>query len=259
MFVARLFAWLDRVLGSSSSAAGSGIVSHGPRRPRVVPGSERSAPPLAALLSVDGAGQVLVTAAQSLSLGHLRAGRADLGFLADVGGLHARLTRCDSFQLGPGWTLTPLQSERVMVDGNPLAAEGRRISGGERVRLGENLELELQYPDPASASAVLELLRGQECLGARRVLLLAPGRGGRARIGASRAHHVCVPGLEFEVALEWDGSALHLRSDVPFEGVPAGETPALPLPLRSRVTFDAGKPRGSRPPFALTLEPLPWP
>ncbi|NOT31894.1 MAG: hypothetical protein HOP15_15720, partial [Planctomycetes bacterium] len=57
---------------------------------------------MAALLSVDGGGQSLLCGAERLTLGHLRAARADLGFLADVGALHAELVRADSLQGGPG-------------------------------------------------------------------------------------------------------------------------------------------------------------
>src|SRR5262245_38086218 len=95
----RLFAWLDRVLSSRSPTAESGFVSAPARAmdpsPRPTPAAAGAAPGRA-LLSVDGGGQYLLCAGERLTLGHRRAARADLGFLADVGALHAELSRADS-------------------------------------------------------------------------------------------------------------------------------------------------------------------
>jgi len=255
MFVARLFAWLDRVLDGDAGAGAE--VSASGRRPA---GAElrRDGSPLAAaaLLSVDGAGQFLLCGADSLSLGHLRSGRADLGFLADVSAVHAHLVRRDSLRDGPGWGLVREGAERVEVQGREVPPEGAALPGGARARLGANLEFRLDYPDPASASAVVELLHGVECRGARRVILLARGAGGRVRIGGSLAHHVRVPGLQFELVLEWDGEVLVTRSDLPPEEFPPALAQPIPLPPRGRQSFSLGPPLGSRPPFSLSLEPV---
>jgi hypothetical protein len=192
----------------------------------------------------------------SLTLGHLRAGRADLGFLADVGALHAELVRADSLHAGPGWRIAPCAGERVTIEGEPVPDAGRRLESGARVRLGENLELELGLPDPASASAVLELRRGAECLGARRIVLLAPGPGGRVRIDSSPRAHVRVPGLEFELVLEWRGRELELVSELEFEGALSGARGRLAFPPPECLAMTCGRPRGSRPPFGLSLEPV---
>jgi hypothetical protein len=227
-----------------------------PRAAGGSPQGRREPHPAAALLSVDGAGQFLLLAAERVTLGHLRAGRADLGFLADVGALHAVLERADSFQAGPGWRILPTGSERVAVGGEPVPATGRRLAADERVRLGENLEFRVHVPDPASASVVLELLHGAECAGARQIVLLAPGAGGRTGIGAALRHHVRVPGLAFELALEWHAHELRLRSEEPLAGAVTGETGAIAFPPRVRVELACGVPRGSRPHFALSLEPF---
>lgn len=252
MALARFFAWLDRWLQPEPLGPGSGFLSSaGPRV--TIPGA-RELLPHAALLSVDGAGQFLLCGAERLTLGHRRAACADLGFLADVGALHATLVRADSLHAGPGWRIEPCGHERVTVAGIPVPAAGRRLAAGERVRLGENLEFSLELPDPSSASAVLELQRGAECAGARRIVLLAPGPGGRMCIGSARHHHVPVPGLEFELALEWHGGELELTSELEFEGALAGERGRLPFPPPERMALTCGKPRGSRPPFGLSLE-----
>lgn len=262
--LARLFAWLDRGLGLvTGDTIESGLVSSGHPVLSGAAHSSRPPHPFAALLSVDGGGQFLVCGADRLTLGHLRARRADLVFLADVGAEHALLQRVDSLRDGPGWSIAPLGSERVTVGGERVGAAGRRLAAGERVLLGENLEFLLRQPDPASASAVLELLRGLECAGARRLLLLAPGPGGAVRIGAALVHHVRVPGLDFELHIEWDGKGLAFRSEQPLRLEPGNASEEaslyLPFPPRMRLAFTAGRARGSHPPFGFSLEPVVFP
>lgn len=259
MSLLRLFAWLDRVLGAPGPQGlhGAGIVALGPSAPPMSAPARPAGEPVRnmALLSVDGAGQYLLCGAERLTLGHLRAGRADLGFLADVGAVHAELVRADSLQSGPGWRIVPVGAESVRVEGQAVPADGRRLLPGERVRLGENLEFRLHLPDPASASAVLELLHGVECAGARHVLLLAAGPGGRVRIGAGLADPVRVPGLELGLALEWHAGELRVLHEDLEQSV-AGESPSFPFPPATRVALVVGKARGSRPPFGLSLEPV---
>jgi len=260
MDLARFFAWLDRALGGGARpGSDSGFVSRGGLLPAMrndVPLRSDSQPlAMAALLSVDGGGQFLLCGAERLTLGHVRAGRADLGFLADLGALHATLVRADSLQDGPGWRIEPCGAERVCVAGVPLAG-GRRLAPHERVRLGENLEFEVRAPDAASASVVLELLHGVECAGARHVVLLARGPGGRVRIGAALGHHVRVPGLAFDLALEWHAGELHVRSEEPLAGAITGEHGVLPFPPRTRLALSCGPARGSHPPFGLSFEPV---
>lgn len=260
--LARLFAWLDRVLGGGGAASRSGLVS----RPRP-PARPRSPLANAALLSVDGGGQFLLCGGERLTLGHLRAGQADLGFLADVGARHAVLERAESLLEGPGWRIVPCAGEAVQVGGRPLGPEGCRLASGDRVRLGENLEFLVELPDPASASAVLELLHGVECSGARRVVLFAPGAGGRVRIGSTLGHVVRVPGLDFELVLEWSGEELALSSELPLrrEGLRAEDGAQecrelrLAFPPRAHEAFTSGRPLGSRPPFGFSLEPVSFP
>jgi hypothetical protein len=257
MPLARLFAWLDRVLGGGA-APQSGLVTPGLLEGGASPGPRRGHPSLA-LLSVDGAGQWLLCGADRLALGHLRAGRADLLFLADVGALHATLVRADSLQAGPGWRIEPCGAERVEVGGVAAGPGGRRIAPDELVRLGENLEFRLRSPDPASASVELELLHGVECAGARHLLLLSCGAGGRVRIGPGGKRHVRVSGLESELELRWHAGEIELASELPFEGARSGTRVRVPFPPHERLALTCGGARGPRPPFGLALEPVPWP
>jgi len=255
MVLARVFAWLDRWLRTGPAAHESGFLSR-PGAANPIPRAVREALPHACLLSVDGGGQFLLCGAERWTLGHLRAGRADLGFLADVGALHATLVRADSLHAGPGWRIEPCGAERVTVADEPVPSAGRRLEPGAPVRLGENLRFALELPDPASASALLELQRGAECAGARRIVLFAPGPGGRVRIGPSKHHHLRVPGLDFELVLEWCGRELELTSELPLEGAFTGERGRLAFPPPARLALTCGKPRGSRPPFGLSFEPV---
>jgi hypothetical protein len=252
----RLFTWLDRVLGGGGAPASGAVTAESSA---ILPASAGREHPSLALLSIDGAGQWLLCAADRLSLGHLRAGQADLPFLADVGPLHASLVRADSLQVGPGWRIEPQGSERVEVGGVVVGPGGRRIAEDELVRLGGNLEFRLRCPDPASASVELELLHGVECAGARHVLLLACGAGGRVRIGPAGRRHVRVAGLETEIELRWNAGELELSSELAFEGAASGTRIRFPFPPRARLALTCGGTRGPRPPFGLSLEPVPRP
>lgn len=260
--LARFFAWLDRALRPELPPAPAAVEP--PVAPvalpavepvRVVAPGPAGAAPLA-LLSVDGGGQYLLVGAERVTLGHLRAARADLPVLADVGALHAEFVAEDSLRDGPGWRVVPLAGEALLLDGRALAAEGARLCSGARLRLGANLELVFRVPDPASASALVEFQHGVECLGARRVLFVADGPGGRFALGAGARHAVRVPGLELVLTVERAGDALVLA---PEPGTSIGE-PAVPhrvpFPPRERLCLSFGAARGSRPPFQCFLEPV---
>lgn len=256
--LARFFAWLDRALRPESAGVPAAVVAQAPEAavlpvPLSVPGLPGGAP--LALLSVDGGGQYLLVGAERVTLGHLRAARADLPVLADVGALHAEFLAEDSLREGPGWRVVPLGGEGVALDGVALAAQGARLRSGARLRFGANLELVFRVPDPASASALVEFQHGVECLGARRVLFVADGPGGRFALGAGARHAVRVPGLELVLTLERAGGELVLA---PEPGTVTGE-PAVPhrvpFPPRERLCLSFGAARGSRPPFQCFLEP----
>jgi len=261
--LARFFAWLDRALRPAPLVAAAPAPLPEPFRPDEPPRLAAAEParggaPMA-LLSVDGGGQYLLVCAERVTLGHLRAARADLPVLADVGALQAEFVAEDSLREGPGWRVVPLGGEALVLDGKALAAEGGRLRSGARLRCGANLELVFRVPDPASASALVEFQHGVECLGARRVLLVADGPGGRFALGAGAKHAVRVPGLELVLGLERVGNELVL---VPEPGTVTGEPCVphrVPLPPRERLCLSFGAARGSRPPFQCFLEPVAHP
>ncbi len=258
----RLSLWLERFLdpaevrGPCSTSTGPSAGTAG-RFPR----ARRATMDQACLLTVDDAGQCLLVAGARLTLGHLRAARADLLFLADVGACHAELVRTDSLHQGPGWSVGALGAERVDVDGIPVGRGGLVLCSGALVRLGENLCFRYELPDPWSSSACLELLRGAECAGARRIVLVGEGGGARVRIGAASSSHVRVPQgasrPEREVELVKEGRELLVRAPgFASTGEVRDGVCRLPYPPSRRVDFTSGERAGSRPPFGFSLSPV---
>jgi hypothetical protein len=217
------------------------------------------------LLALDNAGTFLVAAGRELALGHSRARRADLGFLADVAPLHARLSFSqETFHSAAAWSIAPLGSESVWVNGRPVPPEGRALLDGERIQLSKNLALRFRSVDPASSSAVLELEGGLECSGAQRVLLLVEGPAGRVRIGPGEHRTIRAPAQNPELELELERDELRLTCEqglLPEGASNASRTCAVRCPPASgqHVRIGAfgtpGGPQASSPPVWLTLSP----
>jgi hypothetical protein len=225
-----------------------------PFAPELLPGGG----PQRALLTVDDAGDFLLCAGREIVLGHARAGSADLPVLADVGPRHARFVLGASLAGGEEWQLQPLGTEKVFRNAEPVSTS-TALAHGDELRLGRNLELVFQLPDPASATAVLAFRRGIDCLGASCVVLFAAGSGGRIRLGAAAGRHVRVPTLLAGAELVLDGQRLRVASPA---GVSSGgaRAPALELafPPPARVDVVVGEPPpGGRAPFSFSLAPIP--
>lgn len=218
-------------------------------------------PHIAFLLAVDDGGEYFVASGDSLLIGHLSSSSADLPFLADVEAAHARLALRESFHSGPRWTLAALGNARILVAGHFVGADPAVLSDGDLVHLAPNLSFRFRAPDPSSSAAVLDLLSGADCKGARHVLLFPPGPGGRVRIGARRDRHIAVSDLLREVTLEIDGLALHVRcaGGVHVQGgiSSPGPDPALslPCPPARSISVSVGARAPDRPPFGITVWP----
>lgn len=213
-------------------------------------------------LAVDDGGEFLVAAGERITLGHVRAEFADLPFLADVEREHAHFALHASFHGGDRWRIRAAHERaQLVVRGVRAGAESIELSDGDRVELARNLACIFRAPDPASSSALLELERGAECLGAARVLLLAAGRAGRVRIGSRRARLVPVAGLEHDVAFELAGAdvmfacAGGLACGAVHVAAAPGATLTVALPERAPVFVTAGARAGAGPPFTLVLGP----
>lgn len=219
-------------------------------------------PPVLFELTVDDAGQFLVACGSKFTLGHIHGNQADLPFLADVGPQHARLEHFQSLRSGPGWRIVPLAGETVTREGDSVPPEGVTLRDGDRLALGRNLGFRFRAPDPASATVVLELVRGAECLGSSRVVLFAEGPGGRLRVGAGGQRHVRVPRLETELTLTRTQDHLAVASRAGLgRGLAAhedeGHEDELSLPPTERRDWTVGKPTASGPPVGLSVAPAP--
>lgn len=157
------------------------------------------------LLRIDEGGEFLVVRGESLTIGNLRDGSADLPLLANLAGRHARLRRSMSFHGG--------QQDTIVAEGGELFSDGRRVAdlrlqGRARFRLGPTVEMEYRLPSSRSLSANLTILGGFVVAGTDRVIWMKDrGRDGRILIGPSRDAHVVVAGLqqEIEVFADRDG------------------------------------------------------
>jgi hypothetical protein len=211
--------------------------------------------PTRVLMTVDDAGDFLLCAGDDISIGHARGAAADLPVLADVGVEHARFQRRSSLTGGSDWLVVPLAGERVSRNAEPITSPVA-VADGDALLLGTNLRVIFRQPDPASASAVLDLLGGVDCLGAAHVVLLAPGVGGRVRIGARGGRHVRVPNLEpgFELALAPGGIAVTSAAGIGLGAAERASEVLLPFPPERRMDLSVGAPLpGGRPPFSFSL------
>ncbi len=154
------------------------------------------------LLRVDDGGEFLVVRGESLTIGNLREGTADLPVLADLAARHARLRRTLSFHGG--------QVDSIVAENGELRVAGRRTDqhrfvSGDRVRLGRSVEIAYDLPSPRSLTASLRLRGGFQIAGTDRILWMKDrGRDGRILLGAGDAVHVPVRGATHEVELHAD-------------------------------------------------------
>jgi len=244
----------------SGGASGSAFVSGSANTPPAP--SQRQGAAVRFLLAVDDAGAFVGAIGPKLVIGHSRGGRADLPFLADVAPDHALLrTSGPSFHDGASWRIEALGTSRIEVDGEAVSSDGRVLTHGDRVLLAHNCGFRFLLPDPASASAVLELEGGAECLGAHSILLVVPGAVGRVRMGERHHHHVRAPLGEHPVELRYEAGKLRLSSEAPirFAGEVDGAASeelvvACPPPEPRHISIGEG-PSGQRP-FGIAILPV---
>jgi hypothetical protein len=151
------------------------------------------------LLRVDEGGEHVVLRGDSITIGNLRDGRADLPILAAIAGCHARIQRSMSFHGGMQDTIHAEGGELRVGDD---AVRSHRLRPGDRVQLGTALQFCYTVPSARSLTAAvrLRLLGGFQVAGTDRVLLLKDrGRDGRILLGPGQDVHVRVPGATGEV------------------------------------------------------------
>ncbi len=218
------------------------------------------------LFAVDDIGEFLVALSAEVSLGHAHSAQADLPILADLDPIQATLMRTESFHSGPGWRIEASRGQNIAIGGELIDGGGASLTDGDVVQVSPNVAFLFRRPEAASGSAVLELLHGVECCGASRILLFAPSRAGRVRIGNRGGRHLVARRVDEDIILWLDGedlvvetkgelSTLGLEPEVvaPSEAGPGGLR--VPCPPQVRVQFSVGKGDKDGPPFGFALRP----
>lgn len=158
------------------------------------------------LLRVDDAGEILVFRGESVTIGNLREGVADLPMLARLKGVHARLRRSMSFHGGLSDRIQTEAGELFDSEGVPV--ERIDLGGPVGFRLGDSVRFDYQRPSERSLSANLQVGGGFRVGSCDRLVWMKDrGRDGRVLIGSARDAHVRVPAAKAEVELyaERDG------------------------------------------------------
>lgn len=172
------------------------------------------------LLRVDEGGEHLVLRGETVTIGNVRKGTADLPVLANLAGQHASIRRSMSFHGGMQDHVVAEQGE-VRVGGAVVTRH--RLQGGDRIQLGGALALLYQQPTSRSLSVGLVLQGGFSVAGTDRVLLMKDrGRDGRLLIGPGRDVHVRVTGAtgEIEVYANPSGQMRVVAEAGAIDGVP---------------------------------------
>ncbi|MEZ5965181.1 MAG: FHA domain-containing protein [Planctomycetota bacterium] len=165
------------------------------------------------VLRVDEAGEYLVMRRETVSIGNLRDGRADLAVLANISGQHARLQRRMSFH---GGMEDHILAERGEVSVGGVPVRDHRLRDGDEVALGGRLRFAYRVPSSRSLTTALRVLGGFHVRGTDRILLMKDrGRDGRILLGRARDAHVSVAsesGAEVELYAGLDGQ-IRVRCD----------------------------------------------
>ncbi|MCB9877094.1 MAG: hypothetical protein H6835_05775 [Planctomycetes bacterium] len=149
------------------------------------------------LLRVDEGGEHLVLRGETICVGNVRQGRADLPVLANLAGRHASIRRSMSFHGG--------MQDKIAADDGELRVGGvtRRehlLCAGDKVSLGPAFGFQYLRPTSRSLSSSLQLGSGFQVAGTDRVILMKDrGRDGRILIGPGGDVHVRVPRATGEV------------------------------------------------------------
>ncbi len=189
------------------------------------------------VLRVDEGGEYLALRGETVSIGNLRDGSADLPILCALAGRHARIERSMSFH---GGMQDSIVAETGEVQVNGEAVQQRALRSGDRMRLGASLQVGYSMPCSRSLTAMLQLFGGFQVAGTDRVLLFKDrGRDGRICIGAGKDVHVRVAAATSEIEL-FASKAGQLRVRCAAGGEVDGERFVDERPLHAGATVRAG-------------------
>ena len=222
-------------------------------------------PPVSAFrLSLDDLGEYVVPLRSEFTLGHARAGRADLGVIADLEPIHARFCLHVSFHGGHSWRVTPAQAATLTSSGEEVGSDGVTLEAGRLLQLSPHVLIEVEGLEEESSSVALKFRGGVECEGTSRLLLLGRGAAGEVKIGRSASAPFRVAGLEQDLSLRLnEDSKLRVRSSAPIrfggesslDGVQREEL-MIQVPPARNVDVLVGSSRDGRPPYGLMIAPL---
>jgi len=177
----------------------------GAHDPRVSALADRLERPPSLVLRVDEGGQALIVPRDRVRIGNARTPGNDLPILASISSEHAELVREMSFHGGLRYRVKAFPAKDVAVNGRKVTEAD--LAPGDRIRLGEDLELSFDLPAPDSRTALLSLKEGFEVDGISRVLLLkGRGRDGRIRLGPGTDCHLRVASGRAEIYESSEGA-----------------------------------------------------
>jgi hypothetical protein len=152
------------------------------------------------VLRVEEAGEYLVLRGDRILVGNGRNPVSDLPILANIASRHLEISRTLTFHGGGALRIRALSERSVRVNGGAVSSAA--LNDGDRIKLGDALELTFRVPSERSRTTLLRLERGFQVDGVDKVLLFDDcGKSGRILIGARKDTHVRVERTELEVEL----------------------------------------------------------
>ena len=155
------------------------------------------------VLRIEEGPEALVLTEDTIHIGNARNPDNQIALMANISSSHATLIREFSFQSGVTYSLRAERGKDCRINGKRIR-EGVLIPGDE-IQLGRDVHFRFLLPDPGSATAVLDILKGFHMEDVRKILLMKrPGKDGRIRIGYSEKVHVLPPQADRIVELFFD-------------------------------------------------------
>ena len=103
-------------------------------------------------LSLDDLGEYVVPLRTEFTFGHARAGRADLGVIADLDPIHVCFRLHMSFHGGHKWRVSPVQDATLMLGGEEVDSDGVALEPGGLLQLSPHVLIEVEGLGEGSSS-----------------------------------------------------------------------------------------------------------
>ncbi|MEE9393509.1 MAG: hypothetical protein V3W41_13485 [Planctomycetota bacterium] len=191
--------WLEESAHHRRQDRKGGDKQPGPSRPN----AGRPAKSLSAahwMLSVEEHGEYLLLGDEQFTLGNEVSAAADFTLLANIASRHVEFSRKTSFHGGSKYEVQAIADSELYVNGE--ATIHRVLESGDRIRLGNELEIVFDMPCERSRAAVLRLSGTYLIQGAKAIILVpATGRGGGIVVGNRSDAHVVTDGHEGDLEI----------------------------------------------------------